>query len=52
MVTARVVRWLPAGEDPVEDYAMWHVVHEDGDEEDLGVVMMFIVKCIFERGVV
>jgi len=30
-----ITRWIPAGEDPEEDPAMWHVVHDDGDEEDL-----------------
>ena len=30
--TARVTKWAPAdGEDP----ALWHIVHDDGDEEDL-----------------
>jgi hypothetical protein len=28
----KVVRWLPAEGD---DFALWHMVHEDGDEEDL-----------------
>ena len=28
----RVVRWLPAEGD---DFALWHMVHDDGDEEDL-----------------
>jgi hypothetical protein len=31
---ALVQRWLPAGE-VAEDVALWHVVHDDGDEEDL-----------------
>lgn len=29
-----IVSWLPPGEDP-EDEPLWHVVHDDGDEEDL-----------------
>jgi len=32
---AKVVKWLPAGEDPQEDPALWHILHRDGDEEDL-----------------
>ena len=28
----KVVRWLPAEGD---DFALWHMVHDDGDEEDL-----------------
>ena len=32
--TGTVTKWLPAGPGP-EDFAMWHVVHQDGDEEDL-----------------
>ena len=31
---AVVQSWLPAGE-AAEDFALWHVVHDDGDEEDL-----------------
>jgi len=34
-VKATVTRWMPPGADPVEDFAMWHIVHADGDEEDL-----------------
>jgi hypothetical protein len=30
-----VDRYLPQGPDPTEDEALWHVRHEDGDEEDL-----------------
>ena len=31
-----ITRWVPADEsNPVEDPALWHVVHDDGDEEDL-----------------
>ena len=29
---ARVTKWVPADD---EDPALWHLVHEDGDEEDL-----------------
>jgi hypothetical protein len=29
-----VQRWLPAG-DTADDFALWHVQHDDGDEEDL-----------------
>ena len=29
-----ITKWLPAGE-AADDYAMWHVEHDDGDEEDL-----------------
>jgi hypothetical protein len=32
--SGRVVAWMPPGEDK-EDFALWHVVHDDGDEEDL-----------------
>ena len=31
---ALVQSWLPAGETP-EEFALWHVVYDDGDEEDL-----------------
>jgi len=34
-VFGKVTRWMPAGKDPKEDFAMWHIVHSDGDEEDL-----------------
>ena len=37
IVLGTVVRWLPEGEDPEEDYALWHVQHDDGDGEDLVV---------------
>jgi len=37
---AQVIRWLPEGPDPVEDEALWHIRHEDGDEEDLGEAEM------------
>ena len=30
-----IVRWLPAGEDPVEDPVLFHMAHADGDGEDL-----------------
>jgi hypothetical protein len=30
-----IVRWLPAGADPVEDPALFHMAHADGDGEDL-----------------
>ena len=26
---------MPEGEDPAEDYALWRVVHDDGNTEDL-----------------
>ena len=29
-----IVSWLPPGEDPTDE-PLWHVVHDDGDEEDL-----------------
>jgi hypothetical protein len=32
---AIITKWVPAGDDKVEDYAMWHIRHDDGDEEDL-----------------
>jgi len=31
----KVTKWVQAGADPAKDPAMWHVVFEDGDEEDL-----------------
>ena len=30
-----ITRWLPAGEDPTEDPALFHMTHVDGDGEDL-----------------
>eukprot|EP00941_MAST-03F_sp_MAST-3F-sp1_P003515 g3515.t1 len=30
----KIVRWIPAGDDTDEE-ALWHMVHDDGDEEDL-----------------
>ena len=35
MSWGKVTRWMPPGKDPKEDFALWHVVHNDGDEEDL-----------------
>lgn len=32
LVLGRIVSWLPPNE---EDEALWHVIHADGDEEDL-----------------
>ena len=29
------VKWLPAGDDPVAEPALYRIQHEDGDEEDL-----------------
>ena len=34
-IRGTVVAWLPPGADPEEDPALWHVKHDDGDEEDL-----------------
>ena len=33
-INGMVVAWLPEGKHPSE-MALWHVIHEDGDEEDL-----------------
>ena len=34
-VHATITRWLPPGANPREDPALFRVVHDDGDEEDL-----------------
>eukprot|EP01052_Picozoa_sp_SAG31_P002781 SAG31_NODE_100_length_25264_cov_38.715359_16_plen_937_part_00 len=34
-VEGTIVGFLPAGDDPEEDYELWHVMHDDGDDEDL-----------------
>ena len=34
-INGRVTHWMPPGEDMEEDPALYHVLHEDGDEEDL-----------------
>ena len=30
-----ITMWIPAGKDPIEDMALWHVTFDDGDKEDL-----------------
>ena len=30
-----VTKWLPAGADPESEPTLWHIQHEDGDEEQL-----------------
>jgi len=34
-ICGRVTRYLPPGTDVAEDPALWHIIHDDGDEEDL-----------------
>ena len=31
----KITKWVQAGKDPKKDPALWHVVFEDEDEEDL-----------------
>ena len=47
---AKVVKWLPPGDDPKEDPALWHILHQDGDEEDLEEhEMLAALHCRCER---
>jgi hypothetical protein len=32
---AKVSKWMPANLDAEDEPALWHIVHDDGDEEDL-----------------
>ena len=34
-INGRVTHWMPPGEDPEDDPVLYHVLHADGDEEDL-----------------
>ena len=35
MNTGTIKRWAPEGEDPTAEPALWHVIYDDGDSEDL-----------------
>ena len=45
-----LTKWLPAGEDAKAEPALWHAVHDDGDEEDLEAAEAEEAMVAFDSG--